>query len=179
MNIYLARMAYIKKLHDKLFAFVYKTNQKKINQAIEQIAIDNQILLGADTMSFVFEDTWYPEQIRDKHKDTLKACNRILHPSLWEQVHELLHDKNFNEQMVKIKVKTLLGNILMLAKHTQDLIGLLPSDLFGAISPIDEDLFNKADPLPEATINEFLENNKVNFSQLHHMTITKLLLAKL
>jgi len=172
------RMYYIKYLHDVMFSYVFQDRKQLQTAAINRIAEDNQTILNAISATFVFDGLWYPEIVRSQPLEILKIANRVLHPNFREQMQELLQVVDFDNQDTQVGIRTLLGNILMLSKHKEDLNRLLPSDLFLAISPIDRETFDVEDPLSTDAIDTFMEQNKINFGYLRRLVITRLLLAR-
>jgi len=167
------RMYYIKYLHDVMFSYVFQDRKQLQTAAINRIAEDNQTILNAISATFVFDGLWYPEIVRSQPLEILKKPIES-----YIQMQELLQVVDFDNQDTQVGIRTLLGNILMLSKHKEDLNRLLPSDLFLAISPIDRETFDVEDPLSTDAIDTFMEQNKINFGYLRRLVITRLLLAR-
>jgi len=167
------RMMYIRKLHTSIFSLVFNDMDKLIKTRMFNIAQKNKALINCNTATFIFEGTWYPHG-----KPLTDEDNRELHHSLRKEVYELVHSVNHDDLEVQRNIKTLIGNILAVAKNTADVLEMLPDELAYGMPALDPEIFNIGDPLPKDKIEEFKVMNAFNSEKLNELLITRLLLSK-
>jgi len=174
INLQMERMKYLRAIQKYIESSLIKSDEKAIEREMWKIAEENRILLKANSPTFFYDGRWWPV----KKPNRAKECNKFLHPSLYVKVQEVLNKTNHKVNTLQFGVKTMIGNFLATAGHTEDLIRLFPEAVYTLLPSINPVLFNIADPLPEEKIQELLSNNEINLKYLKKLLMTQLLLAK-
>ena len=173
----LERMKYVKWLHDKIVNNIFEQEQETRDRILLQIGHDNQMLLNAVTPTFIYDNLWYPKEIREWDVSRLKQCNKLLHLDCKAKVQEIFK-VDFNDQEIQAGIKSLIGKILIQARHTNDLLELLPdASLYYGLELVPE-IFNIETPMNSNEVDAFKETNKKLYDIMKRLSITKLLLAK-
>lgn len=81
---------------------------RKLEEAMWQIAVKNQTLVKGITATFFYKGRWWPvNPIRPKE------CNRILDPSLYSEVKELIEEYSTMKDSTRIGIETMVGNFFV------------------------------------------------------------------
>lgn len=166
------RMRYIRSLYKDIMNILYASMDRKLEEAMWQIAVKNQTLVKGVTATFFYKERWWPvNPIRPKE------CNRILDPTLYSEVKELIEEYSTMKDSTKIGIETMVGNFLAIAGHIDDFNRLFPEGIRNLMQ-ISENVFNIKDPLPDELIQEHLNKNKENLRYFKKLLITQLLLKR-
>ena len=172
MNYEKHRMHYIRSIYKDIMNMLYASMDRRLEESMWQIAVKNQTLVKGVTATFFYKGRWWPvNPIRPKE------CNRILDPSLYSEVKELIEEYSTMKDSTRIGIETMVGNFLSVAGHIDDFNRLFPEGICNLMQ-ISEDIFNIKDPLPDELIQEHLDKNKENLRYFKKLLITQLLLKR-
>ena len=168
------RMAYVRSIQNHLLDSIYADEEKTLTKAMWLIAEENQVLLYANSPTFVYDGRWWP---LPKVPDPVN-CNKLLHSSLYARVQELLDNVSFKDIEMKAGISSLIGNFLSAAGNVSDLYQLFPTAVQVNLPYIDMDIFDIAEPLSEEKIQKLLIQNEINLKYFKRLIMTQVLLAR-
>ena len=173
------RTLYLKNLRNNLMEFFTKEQERIVTETLYKLANKNQILLKCNTPSFMFEGDWYAAcQLPGPKEIIAQGWNRILHPTLLEDVRAIVHTKDF-QKVVEISILNgFFANILTETGNVLDIDALIPAHFIGSLPVIDRTIFNIAPPLQQHKIDLIKEKNQEGLQCLSEMAIKDLLLQK-
>ncbi len=168
------RMFYLRSVQIHILDSLYADAEKNLEKAMWHVAEENQVLLKVRTPTFVYDGRWWP--VANPPEPT--KCNRLLHQDLYGKVQDLLDSSDFKDQEMRSGIETLIGNFLSVSGHVEDLDRLLPESIQATMPAVNTQVFNIAEPLPDAQIKDLLAVNDINARYLKRLLMTQLLLAK-
>ena len=102
------RMAYIQQVRQDILTDIYQKQEQLQTDRINRVIQQNQQLLGnGTTASFMYGEIWYTYQV---NLIDIKL-NRILHPALHATMHDIIHNKKFEDIIDKNNIINYIGNI--------------------------------------------------------------------
>lgn len=169
------RMLHIREMQKAIIDNIYIEAKRTLLLNMCKIAERNQILLNAATPTFFFDGKWWPTQPKVEKK-YWPQVNRVLHDSLYKEVYALLNDQPSRDKTLRIGVETMVGNCLAVARHTDDLKRIFPSNIEHLIPEPDPNIFNIGDPLTDEEVEALLVRNENN-KYLKRLILTRALLT--
>ena len=171
-NAEMKRMYYIQEIKKDILKSLYAEAEKKLNDLMWEVGIENRTLLQCNTPTFFFNNRWWPLKDQSRYKD----CNGKLHHTLYNKVQEIVDEAEANKDVVKAGIDAMVSNFLSVAGHIKDIDRLFPATIQSIIPDICHDIFNIKEPLSDTKIADLLDKNKINLSYLKKLLMTKLLL---
>jgi hypothetical protein len=147
-------------------------------EAIGKLCYTNQNLLQCKTPSFIFEGKWYAPYALPRPTE-MKDWNRILHPSLLEEVKNTLTNIDFEQRVETAEIDNFLASVMIEAIHVQDVARLIPGGFASCLPMLDPDVFNLSNvPLSNEQIEIIKAKNGKGLACLNEIAIRNLLLQK-
>lgn len=174
-----ARMALLYKIKKDLLNGFYKNQEQTKQEELCKIAITNRQLLRANAPTFMFEGKWYADFYPfNPNPQNVKGLNRILDPSLREQVQDLVHNHDFEDLENQAQLSNLIGNVLAECRQESDIRALLPSTITNGfcLSFADFQTFSNGSLLTPEEIQKIKEQNAAGYQCLNRITLTRLLM---
>ncbi len=168
------RMFYLRTVQNQILESLYADAERALEKAMWPIAEENQVLLAADTPTFTYDSRWWP--VANPPQPT--KCNRMLHVNLYGKVQQLLDNTTHRDVEMRSGIETLIGNFLSSSGHIDDLRRLFPEAIQANMPVVDPSVFNISDPLPDITVKDMLEANKINVKYLKRLLMTQLIMIK-
>lgn len=155
---------------------LYGVNKHRIESkqnAIWQLCMDNQSMLGCRSNTFVYESQFYTAGDSIKRRD---MPNRELHPKLRPVMKEIMEDDDFEQRIEDNKLSHYFDQLVIATGNLADLSALLPWQLHSLLDQVNPDIFNIRPPMSKAELDEFKERNIIGVRCITELYIKKLLL---
>lgn len=169
------RMQCLRDIQKNILGHLYESINKTLEESMTKIAYVNMELNKTTHPIFFFRGMYWP-RIQSRNAKRRSQC--LLHPSLCTEVQDIWDKFTQDRDQTKNGIEIMLGNLLSIAGHKEDLLRLFPDALQHFVSSVSQDIFNIKEPLSDKEIQEYQEKNKNNLRHLKKLLMTQLLLNK-
>lgn len=165
-----ARSNLIMEMKDSFITFIYETKAGLVQQAIRDIAVKNAIIRGTQTPEFLYEGKWYPQGV-EIHAGSIRDLDSVL----MNEMHELLHEADYDAFEERHMLSNYLVAILQFAKNSADLKAIFPYPLHNMLFHYQGSAFELESPKPKHEILVFKEAHQESSDCLNAMLVMRML----
>jgi hypothetical protein len=149
--------------------------QRMIQRAIEldRIIEKNSELLGNVSPTFIYNGTRY----HASYYMPQRGDNRLIHPDMLQHIRNFTKEEDFSDTVEYTQLMNFIGNAILVANHVNDLFKLLPDRLHKPVYSLISEGFNRGNPLTDAEVNKFRDENITGLKAFGQLFLKQLLLS--
>ena len=152
---------------------IYNERIKEYNAITERLIIENAILLGDVTPTFVYRGVRYALW---SHQRQLGE-NKLVHPDMLEKIRLHIDNEDFDAEVEEGKIMNYVGKALVTARCKYDLFELIPERLCQPLHQLNQEVFDIGHPMSDQEISQFKAENKTGIIAFNRLFLEQLLLA--
>ena len=153
--------------------YLFAQREQAQKEIMEQLIQENSARLGGVSQSFMYKGIMY----YGWNCFPSRGLNRLIHPDMLAQISAAIDEEDFDVVIEENCLMNFIGQVLVAAQHMQDVYALIPERIQEPLQRVNHDAFNMGQPMSEAMISQFKQDNATGLNAFKRLFLMRLLLA--